>query len=349
MGSPGCLLCRCPVPAECGEVFISHLQEEHRTFSNHNLIFLLSRLDQDGIERTLDFVSEVIGGDIIGSVDPGDDNVEEKTLGASYYLLDRESEDEPDRKDEKYCVKYEIKEEIETDEKNENSLSKFKQENKETTDLVKNLKMQKFKKKGRYTTEEKQFCADYLEELKSNEEGKVLSNHWYKQFALQFSQQFPETEAIPPAATVTYAWNKFKKFNTVENRTKGNSGRPKKSRSNVCDECGFVGNGGRQDIQRHKRSYHEKRECPDCGKSVSALQFSAHMQYHLPESERKYKCSFCGKGCITKQKLREHELIHTDERPFTCKFLCGYSCKNRPNIGKHEKLCEKRISKANFN
>jgi len=182
--------------------------------------------------------------------------------------------------------------------------------------------------------EEKQFCVDFFGDLNKNEERNFI-NPWYDQFSKQFSLKFPHIQTIPSAKTVTYVRNKFKKFNTVENRKS-------LSQSNVCDECGFVGNGRPQDIHYHKKSAHEKEKCTDCGKLISSKNFATHKQTHLPESERKYKCSFCGKGFLTNQKLSEHELIHTDERPFSCKFLCGYSCKSSANIRKHEKICGKR-------
>ena len=96
MGSAGCLLCRCPVPAQCDEVFISHLLEEHRTFSNHKLIFLLSRLDQDGIERTLEFVTEVIRGDIFGDLVQDGENIEKITRGAMDDNVEDSFEEKPE-------------------------------------------------------------------------------------------------------------------------------------------------------------------------------------------------------------------------------------------------------------
>ena len=41
---------------------------------------------------------------------------------------------------------------------------------------------------------------------------------------------------------------------------------------------------------------------------------SKHENYHL----RKYQCTFCGKKFGQKVNLKNHERIHTGERPFEC-------------------------------
>ena len=65
---------------------------------------------------------------------------------------------------------------------------------------------------------------------------------------------------------------------------------------------------------------------------------SRHVQSkHTDSADRKYKCSFCGKGFVNAQRLKEHINIHTGERPYMCKF-CGASFANQGTCRMHERM-----------
>jgi len=195
--------------------------------------------------------------------------------------------------------------------------------------------------KWTYSSEERKWCIDMFERW-NKQPG------WYDAVAAEFLEKFPYRAKAPRRAGIYSMVRRMEMYNTCSDRKR--SGRPILSRSNICDVCGFVAEEKgrsrsqlRDVLRKHKENHHsEEKECPDCGKLLKGRNYIVHRQSHLPESERKYKCSFCGKGFITKTKLKEHEYIHTDERPFSCKFQCGYSCKNSANIIKHEKFCLKR-------
>ena len=165
---------------------------------------------------------------------------------------------------------------------------------------------------------------------------------------------------------------KFDSLGTTVDQHKGNSGAKRKHMSNICPHCGFVATKSGQ-IRVHMRKnsepsthklvtansclklvlaviklmlvtgprkrHGEVKECGECGKQTREL--ASHMRLaHTPESERKYKCSFCGKGFVCRQKLEQHEVIHSDARPYPCKYDCGYTCKTPGgNLAKHEKIC----------
>ena len=57
---------------------------------------------------------------------------------------------------------------------------------------------------------------------------------------------------------------------------------------------------------------------------------------HKPDSERKNKCEFCGKGFLTIQHLKDHTNIHTGERPYMCSF-CGATFASKGNWLTHVK------------
>ena len=63
---------------------------------------------------------------------------------------------------------------------------------------------------------------------------------------------------------------------------------------------------------------------------------------HTSESDKKYLCDKCNKGFIDITRLKEHmRSVHTGERPFPCRYGCGYSCSSRGNMKKHEKAKHK--------
>ena len=71
-----------------------------------------------------------------------------------------------------------------------------------------------------------------------------------------------------------------------------------------------------------------------------------HMRtMHTSESDKKFQCDKCGKGFIDITRMREHSIsVHSSERPFPCRFGCGFSCSTRGNRTKHEKAKHKAES-----
>ena len=44
-------------------------------------------------------------------------------------------------------------------------------------------------------------------------------------------------------------------------------------------------------------------------------------------------CKICGKGFILRDKLASHLIVHSDVKPYECKYNCGFA---KGNIQKHE-------------
>ena len=105
-------------------------------------------------------------------------------------------------------------------------------------------------------------------------------------------------------------------------------------------------------LRDHIKVVHEKIPCAECGKMVGHTVMGRHMQFHLPNELKKYKCDICGKGFPTNQAFKDHRNIHTGEKPYKCKFcsscFAGGSARNmhqRAHQKKHNcDVCGKDFS-----
>ena len=134
-----------------------------------------------------------------------------------------------------------------------------------------------------------------------------------------------------------------------------------KYKSSKCDECDFEGEN-RQKLIKHKIVIHDKsvHECHICNKQIIGKgRFGSHVDSHRRENcdlcgkmvgdlklhiytvhptedQKKFNCETCGKGFALKRRLRDHTMIHTDEKSFLCRFGCGFGSKTPGNRTKHE-------------
>ncbi|KAI0241834.1 hypothetical protein LSAT2_017983 [Lamellibrachia satsuma] len=111
-----------------------------------------------------------------------------------------------------------------------------------------------------------------------------------------------------------------------------------------CDICKFE-TVSKNTLQCHIRRHLGQRpfECKVCHKTfVSSDDLRGHAVWHLPVSERKYKCPYgvsedCQYVAATNSKLNSHIRIqhtHKDDRPFTC-HVCPYKSGVKGNLTKH--------------
>ena len=87
-------------------------------------------------------------------------------------------------------------------------------------------------------------------------------------------------------------------------------------------------------VKRHKTP---EETCPECGKTFKHL--SSHMyKVHKPNSQKRFQCTFCGKGFTDNFNLRKHENLHKKVLPHGCRYEgCDSRYTDQNNRNRHEK------------
>ena len=95
---------------------------------------------------------------------------------------------------------------------------------------------------------------------------------------------------------------------------------------------------------KHEKTVHATEqayqcdECPRNYKHPSSLH-KHRLSQHRDREERKFKCGYCGKAFITKEKLKTHERTHTGERCHGCSH-CGMLFTDQSSLARHRKIHE---------
>merc|ERR1719295_557549 len=102
----------------------------------------------------------------------------------------------------------------------------------------------------------------------------------------------------------------------------------------TCEICGALVKG-LYNMKRHKSVEHDpKAKCDICGEMIPAYRLKFHKKSHMPDDQMPYKCSFCSKGFIQRNKLNDHENMHRGEKPHKCE-QCNVAYTDKANLNAH--------------
>lgn len=95
-------------------------------------------------------------------------------------------------------------------------------------------------------------------------------------------------------------------------------------------------------LRYHMLKSHTNLQCEECGKVMpNKTKYKLHMDSkHTPDHLKPYQCQICpNKGFAHLGALREHNNIHTNERPHKCSH-CNMGFNSRANMFNHLKKCK---------
>lgn len=91
-------------------------------------------------------------------------------------------------------------------------------------------------------------------------------------------------------------------------------------------------------MERANKAY----QCVVCNKSLKSMKsLSNHQVTH--SNERPFNCADCSKRFKSEKHLREHRATHSNERPFVCE-LCKKNFKSKRGLKNHELIHKRNIS-----
>ncbi|XP_059047572.1 zinc finger protein 93-like [Achroia grisella] len=116
-----------------------------------------------------------------------------------------------------------------------------------------------------------------------------------------------------------------------------------KYKCSMCDK-GYRSRGELRDHVNYQHMGKTQHKCPICGKALATRRcITRHVRrahHGLKESARDKICQQCGKAFRDKKGLREHEFIHTGERPLSCE-ICGCTFRQSASLYTHRKRVHK--------
>ena len=161
---------------------------------------------------------------------------------------------------------------------------------------------------------------------------------------LQDHIKYPKNFHDPDYKTTkcTTCGETFEKYRLLKTHNINKHGKRPRKPCTICGEIIF-------DKREHFRKVHPKQyECNFCGKSVRNI-VNHSLAVHGSDEDKRFECLICNKRFINRDKLIAHLVIHSDERPYDCKYNCGYKSKTLGNMKKHEMGKHQKIRKFSMN
>ena len=318
-----CMLCKEEFPAKLDEVYVEHMKEHHRASTSIELLFWLAYLDkQDKLENQLKVIVGRKNPDAVEpfqienavtvEVDSNElyENVDISEALECFMEVKNETKDKPKRKKSK--MKYKIV--------NGRKLKIMPAKHGVECDCGIQFKS-KYEKINHIRTVHKQYfnCDRCRRGIYRKEEDYL--NHM-------------ATKHPKPKSNVCDVCDMVFKDSNEKYEHKSRTHDSTEYKCQTCDKILI----GRLRFKKHSNSHKrkiEKIKCELCGKAI--VDMKLHMNtMHLSDNEKKLKCDMCGKGFAYKHSLKEHTMIHTQEKSFLCRFGCGFGSRTPGNRSKHE-------------
>ncbi|KAK0173592.1 hypothetical protein PV328_006765 [Microctonus aethiopoides] len=163
-----------------------------------------------------------------------------------------------------------------------------------------------------------------------------------KPFSCQICQkQFAQTTAVQQHERIHTGAKPYaceicgKAFSQSANKRKHVLIHKAGTKPHVCKTCGRCFSD-LTEMELHKAGHGggRPRECDYCGDRFRKLsEISDHIRrYHT--FERPHKCAFCPKAFYALYSLKQHVMIHTGQKPYTC-VKCDHKFTQKGNLAKH--------------
>ncbi|XP_050360121.1 zinc finger protein 782-like [Nymphalis io] len=115
----------------------------------------------------------------------------------------------------------------------------------------------------------------------------------------------------------------------------------------MCEK-GYRSRGELRDHVNYQHMGKTQHKCPICDKALATRRcITRHIRrahHGVKENAKDKICQTCGKAFRDKKCLREHELIHTGERPLSCN-ICGRTFRQSASLYTHKKRVHNIVPK----
>ena len=366
-----CILCNGALPGEKDEIFLNHMQEQHRSYFNLDFMFASFLLSPEQLSLILDSMN------IISNKSALEETEVKKVRSKLMTFLGEPNNSENDEEHEDNAKMFQeieeslglestdtiqaklepiVKLEQMNNNRNESDTIELKTIKDENEKLKKQLKKEKSKNKkqkiiSKSETEEDEMkfncykCSDVFKTEKAqtkhlnkchqeeSEPGKIFDCNQCKYvFKTKKAQRKHLNNQHQDSSGICPDCGK-----NFENKYYLTTHRRfvHDEETHICDLCSKEIKGLAM-LKLHKRRFHkEKEECNLCGKMVRKLKIHV-LRIHTDNDQKGLKCDQCGKGFIDKVSLKEHSYTHMDVKPITCSEpTCSMTFTSRGNQKKH--------------
>lgn len=125
---------------------------------------------------------------------------------------------------------------------------------------------------------------------------------------------------------------RLRKKNEIKEHTENEN----KEKSKICQFDLSLLTNQKEITEKGEDGLHELT-CKSCGFVSDSLSNLFQHNDECKKLEKIYECSICGKQCKMKKDMKQHMIVHLDERPFSCD-ICNFKFKRQFQLTKHKSI-----------